>query len=253
MMADASTIPTRRLYLDDAYLKEFRARVKSIQKTNGQFRVILDQSALYPLGGGQPSDTGAIRGAKGEAIVKEVRVESGLVVHIIDQLQGRFEEGDEVTGTLDWNRRYTLMRNHTLAHMMAEVIRKVMNLPIEVVGSGLEVEKARLDLAHEGSLNPFVPDIEKLANQIIQENRLVETRNMPRDEAELYVARFHESLKTLPPHVRTVRVVEIKGWHACACGGTHVKSTGEIEAAEVLRRMSKGKGVERVEFRAKRS
>jgi len=244
---------TRRLYLDDAYIKEFKAKIQFVQKANGQLKVILDQSAFYPIGGGQPSDTGVIRGAEAEASVKEVRVENQMIVHTVDQVKGDFREGDEVTGVLDWDRRYALMRNHTLAHLMAEVIRKVIGLPVEVVSSGLDVDKARLDLAYEGSLSPFVSEIEKMTDQAIKERRAVEIKMMPRDEAEAYVARFHESLKTLPPSVRTVRVVEVKDWHACACGGTHVRNTGEIGAAEVLRRMSKGKGVERVEFRAKTS
>jgi Ser-tRNA(Ala) deacylase AlaX len=244
---------TRRLYLDDAYVKEFKAKIRFVQKANGQLKVILDQSAFYPIGGGQPSDTGVIRGAEAEALVKEVRVENGMVVHAVDQGKGDFREGEEVTGVLDWDRRYALMRNHTLAHLMAEVIRKLIGLPVEVVSSGLDVDKARLDMAYEGSLGPFVSEIEKMTDQVIEENRAVEIKMMPRDEAETYVARFHESLKTLPPGVRTVRVVEIKDWHACACGGTHVKNTGEIGATEVLRRMSKGKGVERIEFRAKTS
>ncbi len=73
---------------------------------------------------------------------------------------------------------------------------------------------------------------------------------MKRQEAEDYVDRFHESLKTLPPQVQEVRIVEIKDWHACACGGTHVRSTSELDPIKVLRRQSKGKGVERVEFSA---
>lgn len=245
--------PTRRLYLDDAYIKEFKGKIQFVQRTNGQYRVVLDQTAFYPLGGGQPSDTGTIKSEMGEAAVREVRIENALVVHVVDQIKGNFKEGDEITGTLDWNRRSALMRNHTLAHLMAEAIRKATHLSIEVVSSGLDVDKARLDLAHEGSLNPFVPEIENIANQIISENRPVEIKTMPRDEAEEYVTRSHENLKTLPPHVRMVRVVEIKNWHACACGGTHVKSTGEIAAAEILRRMSKGKGIERIEFKAKTS
>lgn len=244
---------TRRLYLEDAYLKEFKAKVESVHRSNDQLKVVLDKSAFYPVGGGQPSDTGAIKGANAEVAVREVRVENGAIVHTGDAVRGDLREGDEITGVLNWDRRYALMRNHTLAHLMAEVIRKVVDFPIEVVSSGLDVDKARLDMAYEVSLSPFVPEIEKVADQVIEENKLVEIRMMPRDQAETYVARFHESLKTLPPGVRTVRVIEIKDWHACACGGTHVRSTGEIGAAEVLRRMSKGKGVERVEFRAKTS
>lgn len=253
MAGPKQTGPTKRLYLDDAYMKEFKARVRSVRKANGQLKVILDQSAFYPIGGGQPSDTGTIKSAGAEGAVREVRVENGMIVHTVDRVKGDLREGDEITGILDWNRRYALMLNHTLAHLMAEVIRKAIGLPVEVVSSGLDVDKARLDMAYEGSLGPFASEIEKMTGQVIKENRPVEIKMMPRDEAETYVARFHESLKTLPPSVTTVRVVEVKDWHACACGGTHVRSTGEIEAVKVLRRMSKGKGVERIEFRAKTS
>jgi len=245
--------PTRLLYYADVYTKEFKAKVQKIQKLNGQYKIILDQTAFYPMGGGQPADAGIIKGENGEAIVKDVHLENGLVVHFVLEMKGKIEEGENVTGVIDWNRRYTLMRNHTLAHLMAEAIRKATGLTMEVVGSGLDLDKARLDLAHQGSLGPALPEVKKVADAIIKENRPVEIKIMQLKEAEEYVARFHESLKTLPPHVESVRIVEIKDWHACACGGTHVKSTGEIGATEVLRRMSKGKGVERIEFRAKTS
>jgi len=245
--------PTRLLYHEDAYLKEFNAMVLGIHKLNGQYEIILDQTAFYPMGGGQPADTGVIKGMDGEAKVKDVRVENKLVIHITNENRGKIEEGENVTGVIDWNRRYSLMHNHTLAHLMAEAIRRATGLTIEVVGSGLDVDKARLDLAHQGTLGPLISEIQKTANAVIKENRPVEIKIMQRREAEEYVTRFHESLKTLPPHVEKVRIVEVKDWHACACGGTHVKNTEEIGAAEVLRRMSKGKGVERIEFRAKTS
>lgn len=240
------------MYYEDAYTKEFKAKVIAVQKLDGQYKIIMDQTAFYPIGGGQPSDTGMIKGSNGEAAVKEVYIENELVVHIADELKGSVKEGENVTGVIDWNRRYSLMRNHTLAHLMAEAVRKATGLTMEIIGSGLDLDKARLDLAHQGSLGPLIPEIQKVANTIIRENRPVEIKTMQRREAEEYVKRFHESLKTLPPKVVEVRIVEIKDWHACACGGTHVKSTGEIEAAEVLRRMSKGKGIERIEFRAMR-
>jgi len=244
--------PTRLLYYEDAYLKEFTAKALAVHKSNEQDRIVLDQTAFYPLGGGQPPDAGKITGANGEAVVKDVRIESHAVIHVAD-LKGSITEGETVTGVVDWNRRHALMRNHTLAHLMAEVIRKATGFVSEVVSSGLELDKARLDLSHQGSLGPFLPDIQKVANSVIKENRPVIIKTMQRKEAEEYVARFHESLKTLPPQVEMVRIVEVKDWHACACGGLHVKNTGEIGCAEVLRRMSKGKGVERIEFRAKTS
>lgn len=245
--------PTRLLYLEDAYVREFKAKILAFQDSGEQRRIRLDQTAFYPFGGGQPSDTGKIKGSNGEAKIDEVRMEDGQVVHFAREVYGKIDEGETVAGVIDWERRFALMCNHTLAHMMAEVIRRVTGVPAEVVSSGLDVDKARLDMAYDASLGPLLPQIEKAANEVIGENRPVEIRQMPRQEAESYVERFHESLKTLPSKVQSVRVVEVKGLHACACGGTHVRSTGEIGVAEVLRRSSKGKGVERVEFRAKTS
>lgn len=253
-MIDLDEIPvsTRLLYYEDAYLKEFVSNVSSSKEIDGQWRIILDQTAFYPLGGGQPADNGMIKGVNSEATVKDVHMEHGLVVHIAE-VRGKIGEGERVTGILDWIRRYALMRNHTLAHLMAEAVRQATGSPSEVVSSGLDSGKARLDMEYEGSLGPLLPRIQEVADKVIMEDRPVEIRNMQRADAEEYVARFHESLKTLPPHVQSVRIVEVKDWHACACGGLHVKSTGEIGAVEILKRMSKGKGVERIEFRAKTS
>ena len=244
--------PTLLLYYEDAYIKEFTAKVLAIHKATEHYKIVLDQTVFYPLGGGQPPDRGTIKGANGEATVEEVRIENGTVIHFGD-VKGSIVDGETVTGNIDWNRRYTLMRNHTLAHLMAEAIRRATGVSSEVVSSGLDLDKARLDIAHQSSLGPFLSEIQKVANAVINENRSVEIKTLQRNEAEGYVARFHESLKTLPPQVQSVRIVEVKDWHACACGGTHVKSTGEIGGAEILRRMSKGKGVERIEFRAKTS
>jgi Ser-tRNA(Ala) deacylase AlaX len=112
----------------------------------------------------------------------------------------------------------------------------------------MDLEKARLDFTHKGSTRELFPQIESIANNVVKENRPVKIRLMPRNEAEEHAKRFHESLKTLPQHVSEVRIVEIEGWHACACGGTHVKGTSEIRKVRLLSRSSKGKGIERIEF-----
>jgi misacylated tRNA(Ala) deacylase len=249
---DETPASTRLLYYEDAYLKEFVSNVTSSEQVDGRWGIILDRTAFYPLGGGQPADTGIIKGLNGEATVKDVRTEHSLVVHTAE-VMGKINGGEVVRGILDWSRRYALMRNHTLAHLMAEAIRKATGSPSEVVSSGLDSGKARLDVEYEGSLGPLLQQIQEVADRVIIEDRPVEIKIMQRTDAEEYVARFHESLKTLPPHVQNVRIVEVKDWHACACGGLHVKSTGEIGAIEILKRTSKGKGVERIEFRAKTS
>jgi len=247
------TPPTQLLYQKDAYIREFEAKVLKIQKPNEEYQILLDQTAFYPLGGGQPADTGVIKGETGEIKVSDAKMVSGRVIHISKEITGEIKKGDHVKGIIDWERRYALMLNHTAAHLMAEALRKATGLSIEVVGSGIDVDKVRLDLAYEGSLGPLLPEIEKIANDIAKENRLVVSKTMPREEAQRYVERFHESLKTLPPQVQEVRVVEIEGLHACACGGTHLRNTGEIGSIKILKRGSKGKGVERIEFLAKRS
>ena len=240
--------PTKLLYYEDPYMKEFDAKVLLIMKLDNKFGIVLNQTAFYPTGGGQPADTGIIKGQNGEAKIANVQTSKGVITHVANEITGEIEQGEHVRGIIDWNRRFTLMRNHTTAHLMAEAVRRATGITVEIIGSGLDVDKARLDLAHEGSLGPQLPEIERVANTVVRENRPVEIKTMPRTEAEKYVEKFHESLKTLPTQVQSVRIVEVKDWHACACGGTHVKSTGEIGAVKVLRRMSKGKGVERIEF-----
>lgn len=239
------------MYYDDAYLKEFDAEILKITRHDNRYGLVLDCTAFYPLGGGQPADKGVIKSEHGEIPVVDVRMEKGAVGHFADEISGQLAEGDRVKGMIDWTRRFALMRIHTAAHLMSEAVRKVVGTPLAIVGSRIDVDKARLDLGYDRSLGPSLLEIEKIANQIVKENRQVEIKIMPREEAEDYVAKFHESLKILPSQVQKVRIVEIKDWQACACGGIHIKATGEIGVIKVLRRMSKGKGVERIEFTAK--
>jgi len=245
--------PTRLLYYEDAYLREFEARVLKMLKIDDRYGLILDRTAFYPTGGGQPADTGVIKGKNGEIRVADVQMIKGSVVHFVGEIKGEIREGEEVKGAIDWDRRYTLMRNHTVAHLVAEAARRAAGTPMPIIGSAINVDKARLDFAHKQNLRPLLPEIEKIANDVVKEDRVVEVKMMTREEAEKYVESFHESLKILPPQVQEVRIVGIKDWHACACGGTHLKSTGEIGAIKVLKRASKGKGVERIEFSAKES
>ncbi len=231
-------------------MKEFSGKVLKMQKIDDKYAVILDCTAFYPTGGGQPADAGMLKGKEREVRVMDVRLMKGTVFHIISQFQREISEGEQIRGVIDWDRRYALMRNHTAAHVMGEAIRRATGVPSKIVGSAIDIDKARLDFSHEGSLRPLFPKIEAIADGIVKEDRAVEVKMMKRQEAEDYVDRFHESLKTLPPQVQEVRIVEIKDWHACACGGTHVRSTSELDPIKVLRRQSKGKGVERVEFSA---
>ena len=242
---------TDLLYYEDAYLRQFQTRIAQIVQVDGRQGLILEQTAFYPTGGGQPADNGIMKGKNWEAQVIDVQWRDSALVHILGEVKGEVKEQDNVLGEIDWNRRWTLTRNHTAAHLISPAIRQAVGIPLEIVGSAINVDKARLDLGHEGSLRDQFSKIEEIANRVVAENRPVLIRTMPRAEAERQVERFHESLKTLPSNIENVRVVEIKDWHACACGGTHVKSTLQVGSIKILGRAAKGKGVERIEFAAK--
>ncbi len=245
------TLPmTRLLYYEDAYMREFEAKVLKVTENDGLVGIILDSTAFYPTGGGQPSDKGVLEGKNCRSEVLDVQWNKGRILHLSRIINGEMKDNETIKGFIDWNRRYALMRNHTAAHIIAETIRRTINQPVEIVGSGLDVDKVRLDIALETSLRTSFPNIENDGNSIIAADRAVEIKIMNRSEAEKYVEQFHESLKTLPPNISEVRIVEIQGLHACACGGTHVKSTSELGAISILGRSSKGRGVERLEFRA---
>lgn len=246
--SEPEKVTTRLLYYEDAYIKQFEAKITKVIRMDNSVGLVLDQTAFYPLGGGQPADKGVVSGENWKAKVVDVQWRDGDPLHILGDVEGKIKENDKVLGILDWERRNALMRNHTAAHLISEAIRQAVEKPIVVVGSAVNVDKSRLDLVYEGSLRELFPKIEAIANRIVKENRPILVNVMSRNEAEGYVNRFHESLKTLPAAVQRVRIVEIKDWHACACGGTHVKSTGELGAIRVLGRVAKGKGVERIEF-----
>jgi len=239
---------THLLYYEDAYIKQFEARIVKVIQVDGRTGLVLDQTAFYPTGGGQPTDNGMVKGDNWEAKVVDVQWRDGVPVHVLGEVKGEIKEQDKIVGSIDWSRRWALMRNHTAAHLVSEAVRQAVGRPVEIVGSAVNVDKSRLDLGHEGSLRELFAEIEEISNKVVKENRPIIIRMTPRSEAEAYVQRFHESLKTLPPTVENVRIVEIKDWHACACGGTHVKSTGELDMIKVLGRAAKGKGVERIEF-----
>ena len=240
--------PTQLLYYESAYLKEFQGTILEIQKADDRYGVVLDRTAFYPTGGGQPGDTGTLKEKDAEVEVVDVQWKKGSVCHILENLDEEIRAGKHIRGIINWGRRYALMQNHTAAHIMGEAVRRATEAPLEIVGSAIAVDKARLDFAYGESLRPLFPEIEEAANDVVGEDRNVVVRMMDRQEAEKYVERFHESLSTLPPQVHEVRIVEIKDWHACACGGTHVRRTGELEGIKLLKRVSKGKGVERLEF-----
>jgi len=231
----------RPLYFEDSYLKEFDANVVSVK--DGKF-IVLDKTAFYPNGGGQPFDTGIIKRGEEEFKVIFVGKFSGVISHEVDK-EG-LKEGDSVCCVLDWDRRYKLMRSHTAAHIVSAVLHNDMGALI--TGNQLDVDKVRIDF------NTETYDVEQLkklieeANEVIDKDLELKVYYISREEAENDPA-FTKLAKGLPMGIDELRVVEIEGFDKQADGGTHVRSTKEVGKLEFIKAENKGKSNRRVYFK----
>ena len=234
--------PTKLLYYEDAYVREFNAKV--LRVLDGRY-VVLDRTAFYPEGGGQPADTGRIAYPGGECRVVDARKIGRIVVHVVEGAPP--PEGAEVKGILDWERRHDLMRAHTATHIVLGAARRILGKHVWQAGAQKGVERSRLDITHYRHLGlKELQAIERLANQVVRANLPVRTAWMPREEAEArYGFRLYQG-GAVPG--REIRVVEIPGWDVEACGGTHCSRTGEIGLIKLLKAERIQDGVERLIF-----
>ena len=234
--------PTKPIYYEDPYAREFEAEVLKV--LDGRY-VVLDQTAFYPEGGGQPADMGELRHPAGSCRVVDVRKVGRVIVHVVEGPAP--PEGSVVKGVLDWERRHDLMRAHTATHIILGAARRVLGQHVWQAGAQKGVEHSRLDITHYKHLTlDEIHAIERLANQVVRANLPVETSWMPREEAEArYGFRLYQG-GAVPG--REIRVVEIPGWDAEACGGTHCARTGEVGLIKILRAERIQDGVERLVF-----
>ncbi len=221
------------LFQDDAYLKSVEAKVISVSE-NG---VMLDKTIFYPLGGGQPGDSGTLTRADGtEAQIIDARKGDSFseVVHVLGEGDGAPDVGETVTITLDWDRRYKHMRFHTAMHVLCSLIEG------DVTGGNLSSEKARLDFNLPDAFPPKDVLTEGL-RKIVEENHAVLTRWITGEDLD----REPELVRTMsvqPPRgVGKVRLLDIEGVDLQPCGGTHLKSTAEIGNMIVSKIENKGK------------
>ncbi|MBS7637973.1 alanyl-tRNA editing protein [Candidatus Bathyarchaeota archaeon] len=244
------SLGTRLLSLEDPYTKEFKAKILALSTTNGLNRLILDRTAFHPEGGGQDSDVGEIRGPSGLAAVSSVIEVGGVVHHICDRIEGLFKPGDPVIGKVEWGHRYGLMKNHTASHIIWATLER--ELPkARIIGSHVSADKTRFDLEVErDELKRSLPRIELVARKIVEEDRPVKIEIVERDEAVSRLKSYGKSPLDLPKDAEWIRIVEIEGWDISACKGLHVRRTGELGSIRLLRRTSKGRNLDRVEFTA---
>jgi alanyl-tRNA synthetase len=230
---------TERLYYADPYLQAFSAQVVEKLEWDEHPAVVLDRSAFYPTGGGQPHDTGMLRDAHSlsdVAVVDVVEREAdGAVLHILANPLA----SDEVEGQVDWNRRFDLMQQHTGQHILSAAF--VEHLGANTVGFHLSTEYSTIDLDRAPLTAEELAQVEALANAVVFENRQTVARFVADEEVAAIPLR-----KPLV-HEGPVRIVEIPGLDFSACGGTHVRATGEIGLIKITR--SERRGTEtRVEF-----
>jgi len=238
-----SNIPeTEQLYYQDQYMKKFEARV--VKVIDNEY-VVLDKTCFYPEGGGQPADTGYLIFDGDKIEVVDVQKVGKVIVHKVKDAVPK--EGSVVKGIIDWNRRYSLMKNHTATHIVNGAARRVLGQHIWQFGTQKGVDRSRLNISHYRRLTlEEIHRIETLANQIILQNIPVETSWMPRSEAEkLYGFRLYQG-GAVPG--KEIRVVKSGDWEVEACAGTHVKNTGEIGFIKIVHSERVQDGVERLDY-----
>lgn len=235
--------PTEQLYYTDVYQKEFDAKVLKI--INGMY-VVLDRTCFYPEGGGQPADQGALRSGKALFEVTDVQKIGRVIVHKINDT-ATFKEGSIVHGILDWERRYALMKAHTVTHLINGAARRVLGEHVWQSGTQKGLETSRLDISHYRRLtDEEIHEIETLANQAIAANMKITTTWLPRNEAESrYGFRLYQG-GAVPG--KDIRVVKTGDWDVEACAGTHLGSTGEVGFVKIVYSERVQDGVERLGY-----
>ena len=232
---------TEELFLKDAYLRKFEA---GVVEPSGR-EVILDRTAFYPGGGGQPSDKGTLGVGPVRASVVDVRREGREVVHVLDNPIP--DTVRNLRGELNWERRHAHMRHHTALHVLSGVIWR--NFGAKVTGGQMRADRARMDFSFPKEwTTEVVGEIERLTNEALSEGRPVKAYELPREEALKNPDLIRTQVNLVPERVRVIRIVEIEGLDTQADGGTHVANTSEVGQVEITGHKSKGRQNKRVEF-----
>jgi len=229
---------TELLYLKDSYLKEFDASIAEVLEA--QNAIVLDKTAFYVQGGGQPCDTGVLGGKK----VLEVVKKEGKVLHKLENAQG-LSAGMKVHGAIDWARRYWFMKMHSVGHIIAGVIFKQTGNMI--TGNQLGNPESRVDFNTEDYSPEFFKMIESKTNEVIARNLEQEISFMPREQA-LSIPELFRLKDVMPKEIQEFRIVRIGDFDVQADGGTLVKNTEEIGRMKITRTENKGAKNRRLYF-----
>ena len=231
---------TARLELDDATLREWTATVVAVDPEQG---IVLDRSAFYPGGGGQPPDHGVLlwEGVQTHIVGARYGDDVWLIPAEGDPLPA---VGTSVQGAIDDPRRTALMRTHSGLHVLSGVVFR--DFGALVTGSNMEPLEGRLDFNLEGIPEGFKESVEDAINAEVEADRAIRAYSLARDEAFAIPDIIRTATNLLPPEIEIVRIVDIDGLDVQADGGTHVASTRQVGRMSVFKVENKGKGFRRI-------
>ena len=226
---------TKRLYYQDSYLKEFKAKVLKKIKIDNRPAVVLDETVFYPTSGGQPYDVGVIQ----DVPVVEVVEEGDEIIHILKE-ELKEEINSEVIGKIDWERRFDRMQQHLGQHILSGALIEIYGA--ETVSFHLGEKVCTLDIAKEKITEEEVKKTEECANEIIFNNRPVKCYFL---EGEEELKRLN--LRKMPDRKGKIRIIEVENFDLSACGGTHCRTTGEVGLIKITKWEKRGEKI-RLEF-----
>jgi misacylated tRNA(Ala) deacylase len=227
---------TELLYQTDSYTNEFDAQVTSVLAA--ERALILNRTAFYPGGGGQPCDFGILTMDGVSYPVEKVKKQGDDVLHFLGGDAPLPSVGSAARGSLDWARRYKLMRTHTALHVLCGTVFR--DYGALVTGGEMEPGKGRLDFEFETMRGELVREIEAAINKEAAQGREIRVQILPREEAFQIPDLIRTKINLLPPGITHVRTVEIVGLDLQADGGTHVRNTSEVGRIRVADYKSKG-------------
>ena len=224
---------TELLFHAESYLKEFKATVTDVVEGG----VVLDRTAYYAGGGGQPTDSGTLSSGNKEYPVTGIKRVDGKLVH---QISGDLPAiGSNLTGRIDWDRRYLLMRTHTALHILCGVVWR--DYGAQVTGGDMKPGEARMDFEFENMTAEFAEEVENKINAEVAAERDIIVNTLNREEAEQVPDLIRTKINLLPPNIQEIRTVDIHGLDLQADGGTHVANTREVGVIKVVGHESKGR------------
>lgn len=226
---------TEQLFREDSYLKECDAVVVAIDDD----AIVLDRTVFYPMGGGQAADTGTINWEAGSTTVIDTRYgDGGAIRHIVEENAARPQAGAPVRASIDWDRRYRHMRMHTALHLLGSILK------YGVTGGNISAEKSRLDFDMEDTIDK--EEVATALKKLVEENHSISCRWITDEELEAQPDLVRTMSVQPPKGAGKVRLLDIEGVDLQPCGGTHLKSTGEVGQVRIGKVEKKGRRNRRV-------